>query len=166
MPKHTGQRHAITHPSSTPHVHTSASTGMLFFSRHVPTPAQVALVETLGYQDVHQEDLDWDAPNSIFMFECLYRAHYFTTNPKAHLVALVAPLWVKYTLLTKGYRILEFSNHGSARVRGEFICRGATLHWLVRDFRTPTGSRYEQEWVDCPVPAESQQAADLTPVLR
>jgi hypothetical protein len=106
----------------------------------------------------------------------------FGNDPKADLmragihpctIAVVAPHHVIFSLLTNGYRVVEFINRPSARKRGVFICEGAYVTALKEVIVShpgglPPSVAYlpKREYIPCPIPGEEQEEGDLAPLKK
>jgi hypothetical protein len=122
-----------------------------FVSRHNPTPAQEATMETEGYGAIRL------VPDVIFDIAAPARpqlegAGVNTEQP----FGMVAPGWFLRRALLEGCpTIYEFINAPSARSRGVFVCNGVVKH-----------TAGAVEFIPCPVPIEEQEEQTLAPPSR
>lgn len=107
------------------------------FSRHQPTPDQLALAPALGYSGILQID------------------HVFGRGPVSEMAALgilppaeiavVAPGRVVLALVKAGFSVIEFENSPSARREGTFACTGAYRLTLDSITNIPAGEASKPE---------------------
>lgn len=122
-----------------------------FVSRHVPSAAQAATVQTRFGELIHVTPIVFEAGR---IAEQLLQASQEPFGGQAHIApaafAVVAPAWAILEALREGLVIVEFENVPSARARGVFLCRGAWVHTLV-----------SSEFIPCPIPETEQEESAL-----
>jgi len=102
-----------------------------FFSRHDPTPAQIATISQIknennqNYCGMKKMNFSFGEDPVTEIHDILRTDDYFYDKNDPHKIAIVAPLHISAKLLNDKMSLISFENMPSARDRKVFINKGA-----------------------------------------
>lgn len=144
-----------------------------FISRHIPTDAQRATVAERFGSMVCLDSITFRPGSVVIQFLALWNNWtalqsaveelddngnvVSSTHDTPRVVAGVFPVWAALELLRADWTVVEFVNDPSARNRGQFVCRGAFVHYR---------KGLTSEFLPCPIPVQEQDDGPLLGALR